>query len=60
MVGTNLLVVGIEQVHVLSTKIGVAWDIGHFLWSYIIDIQGKEEVINLTRFVMGDMVRHIY
>ena len=44
----------------LNMEIGVAWDIGHCLWSYIIEINGKEEVINLTRFVMGDIVRSIY
>ena len=44
----------------LNMEIGVAWDIVHFLWSYIIEIEGEEEVINLTRFVIGDIVRSIY
>lgn len=54
MEGINLLVAGLEEVQgLINMGVDVAWDFVHCLWSYIIEIEGKKEVINLTRFVLG-------
>jgi hypothetical protein len=57
LVGTCLFIVDLEEVQGLTDlEVGVSWDSTHHLQQSTAKIEGKNEVISVTRFPLMDPI----